>query len=585
MTRIIGPDIAYYQDDNETPQGIDFDKMRGETEFVIIRAGQNLWIDPDFDINWNGAWEAQLYRGSYWFYDSRADPVAQAQKWVAALAGDLGELPLFADFEDKYNGPFKGWRNWKLFLEELRRLVMLHEIQIYTAFYYWKDSGPYSDPTATEADRQWFKQFRLWIANFDATTPAIPLPWSATDWDFWQFQDNTRNTAGDRYGVESTGIDLNYFNGDSAAFHARFPNGPAPAPPPQAPIPIHTHEGVEVYRVTRFGAPLVVHVIDLTRVELWVSGKSDDFQQVRQTVEKNGASGGVNGGGWVYGKPDAVEIWKSRGTLIQPIAVDGRPWVGFTEDRKVVFGTGVPPANVRDAVGYNRYLGQAGVFNERYRSSTVKDARTFSGRRRDGRFVVCVAEGNDLISVTYGLTYYEQWQVLSEFDVETGGNHDGGTSSTVVNKALSPAPLLKTSDPDYAYVINAILFRGVAVGETPPPPPPAGGTMDRYRLITEARPRSIASMTSNDSAPNAPAGTEFDSDVTQVDSITASHPTMVQAKSGPYTGKWFPLVYLGTEYARRISTAPTPDPGIPTLKHTIETFSDGSIKVDGQPYP
>ena len=65
MTNIIGPDISFYQDDNETPQGVDFVKMRTVTDWVIIRAGQNTWIDPDFKTNWTNAKAAGLRRGSY----------------------------------------------------------------------------------------------------------------------------------------------------------------------------------------------------------------------------------------------------------------------------------------------------------------------------------------------------------------------------------------------------------------------------------------------------------------------------------------------------------------------------------------
>src|SRR3972149_11274136 len=98
MTNIIGPDVSFYQDDPETPQGIDFKKMRESAGYVIIRAGQNTWVDPDFKINWREGKLAGLPRGSYWFYDSRAEPKRQAELWVKQFGGDFGELPLFADF-------------------------------------------------------------------------------------------------------------------------------------------------------------------------------------------------------------------------------------------------------------------------------------------------------------------------------------------------------------------------------------------------------------------------------------------------------------------------------------------------------
>ena len=123
MSQVIGPDISFYQDDTTTPQGVDFAKMRTISNFVILRAGQNLWIDSKFKIYWSDANKAKLPRGSYWFYDSRADPKQQAELWVQALGDDMGELPLFADFEERYGGAYKGWKNWYVFLEQLKTLV------------------------------------------------------------------------------------------------------------------------------------------------------------------------------------------------------------------------------------------------------------------------------------------------------------------------------------------------------------------------------------------------------------------------------------------------------------------------------
>lgn len=217
MGYAIGPDVSFYQDEPSTPQGIDFVKMRQAADFVIIRAGQNLWVDSDFKTNWREAKKAGLPRGSYWFYDSRADPKRQAELWIEQLAGDLGELPLFADFEETYNGPYKGWRKWYDFLERLKQLAGDKEIGIYTAYYYWRDNAPNATTEATSLE--YFHQYPLWIANYGVAKPSVPKPWGENEWTFWQF---TETGDGKLYGVESKGIDLNYFNGDRAAFLARF---------------------------------------------------------------------------------------------------------------------------------------------------------------------------------------------------------------------------------------------------------------------------------------------------------------------------------------------------------------------------
>lgn len=218
MRQIIGPDISFYQDEPSTPQGVDFVKMRSVSDFVIVRAGQNLWIDSRFAYHWRESKRVGLPRGSYWFYDSRADPKKQAELWVQTLGNDLGELPLWADFEEKYGGTYKGWQNWYVFLERLRMLIgQSAEIGIYTAYYYWRDNAP--NATSQAASLAYFRRYPLWIAHYNAQKPLVPKPWDENEWLFWQY---TEKGDGKLYGVESKQIDLNYFNGDEAAFKKRF---------------------------------------------------------------------------------------------------------------------------------------------------------------------------------------------------------------------------------------------------------------------------------------------------------------------------------------------------------------------------
>lgn len=227
MANVIGPDVSFYQDDPQTPNGIDFRKMRqAGAEFVIIRSGQNLWADRDFKVNWREAKAAGLPRGSYWFYDSRIDPKQQAELWVSLFNDDFGELPLWADFEDNYNGGFKGWKYWYDFIERVKQLTPSSvEVGVYTNYYYWlENTVTVNIPTAS---LNYFQQYPLWIAAYNPTGPTVPKPW--TNWTLWQFTDNGNGIP---YGVESLNIDLNYFNGDINAFRARFKVSASPLPDP-----------------------------------------------------------------------------------------------------------------------------------------------------------------------------------------------------------------------------------------------------------------------------------------------------------------------------------------------------------------
>lgn len=226
MSQVIGPDISFFQDEPSTPQGVDFVKMRAISNFVILRAGQNIWVDSCFKTYWSDAKTVGLPRGSYWFYDSRSDPKKQAELWVQTLGNDMGELPLFADFEESYGGAYKGWQNWYVFLERLKALVGQKDIGIYTAYYYWRDNAP--DANTQNANLEYFHKYALWIANYLVDKPMIPKPWDETEWSFWQYTDKG---DGKLYGVESVPIDLNYFNGTENAFKTRFNLSDAPPVP------------------------------------------------------------------------------------------------------------------------------------------------------------------------------------------------------------------------------------------------------------------------------------------------------------------------------------------------------------------
>lgn len=214
---IIGTDVSFYQDAPTTPGQIDFNKMKSSgASFTIIRAGQNTWVDSDLAYNMREAKLAGLPRGTYWYYDSRTDPKTQARLYISALNGDLGELPLWADLEERYGGPYGGWKHWYTFLEELKLLAPGKEIGIYTAPYYWMEFAP--NATLNTASFQYFKQYPLWIANYTtAAQPMMVKPWD--NWTFWQY---TEKGDGLAMGVESLNIDMNYFNGDMSAFNTRF---------------------------------------------------------------------------------------------------------------------------------------------------------------------------------------------------------------------------------------------------------------------------------------------------------------------------------------------------------------------------
>jgi len=203
-----GADCSFYQDNNGTPQQIDFSKMVGQgADFVIVRAGQNLWPDPDFNYNWKNAKIVGLPRGSYWFYDSRVSPEKQAEIFASMFKADMPELELWLDIEEHYGGPYAGYKNWKKFLDKLIQLLPQARIGIYTSYGYIAGVIP-------AAEFPYFAKFPLWLASWNPVDKVdVPLPWLSCL--YWQWGTPTWGIA---WGCESFEIDMNLFNGTKEEF-------------------------------------------------------------------------------------------------------------------------------------------------------------------------------------------------------------------------------------------------------------------------------------------------------------------------------------------------------------------------------
>lgn len=219
--KVWGADISFYQDDNDTPRGVDFQEMRDQgAAFVFIRAGQGTWRDSDFDANWLAAKEAGLPRSAYWFLDAREPGGAQAEMLRKVLGSEWGEMPPVVDYEHKVRTSgvttkkgrtMSTWRyNTPSQLDEFIAKLGVDPM-VYTSYYYWTDHGSRDSKYA---------RLPLWIAGYGDTV-QVPLPWR--EWDFWQFTDNGNGRA---IGTESLHVDLNYTSWPVERLHG------VPIPPP-----------------------------------------------------------------------------------------------------------------------------------------------------------------------------------------------------------------------------------------------------------------------------------------------------------------------------------------------------------------
>ena len=235
----LGTDVSFWQDNNNTVQKIDFAKMTAVgARFTILRAGQNTWRDEDYQDYVKAVKLVGLPWGAYWFFDSRSSPSSQVALWKSQMGASVPKV-LVADFEESYGGSYRGEANWKAFLNQCGAAFSSSTIMIYTANWWWSQQvvgadAPQSDKWSLVNDPNFFAQYPLWVAAYPVpTNPAfvtLPMPWRNMQAHIWQFSDTG---SGSLYGVESSRIDLNYWNSfyDFSLFWGSEPT-PNPTPTP-----------------------------------------------------------------------------------------------------------------------------------------------------------------------------------------------------------------------------------------------------------------------------------------------------------------------------------------------------------------
>jgi GH25 family lysozyme M1 (1,4-beta-N-acetylmuramidase) len=212
MTRALGFDISFYQDNDYTPQKVDFQKMRDYgAEFVIMRVGQNTWIDEDWaDYRDASAKVNGLLRGSYWFYDARDYIRDQCLKYWTAIKDAGLDMP-----------PVMDWETWSVKSIATTRwsrtffLSLINEFLDRMDQYYGKLSMFYTNPGwlhYLSPLPDWLIKHPLWIAYYGPESYLKPSTgmFGYPEWKIWQ--DGTPS-IGLEVGVESKEIDRNWFGG------------------------------------------------------------------------------------------------------------------------------------------------------------------------------------------------------------------------------------------------------------------------------------------------------------------------------------------------------------------------------------
>lgn len=154
MARTKGIDVSHYQGN------IDFAKLKGKTDFVIIQAGYGRLAsqkDACFEQNYAGCKKHGIPCGAYWFsYAVTADEARQeAKACIEAIKGKKFEFPIFYDVEGKSltnRATVSAMCN--AFCSELEKAGYFAGIYISRS------------PAETYLDEQTAKRYALWLAEY-----------------------------------------------------------------------------------------------------------------------------------------------------------------------------------------------------------------------------------------------------------------------------------------------------------------------------------------------------------------------------------------------------------------------------------
>ena len=219
--RMHGADLSYWQG------AVDFGKLASKVNFAYLRCGYgNDSIDPRALEYINGCNDNGIPFGLYWYLKPGKDWRRHVDSF--ANKSHLGALPPVMDVEETGGLSKQDLVGW------LEKFVAHYEqasgrqLAIYTSPGFWNTNV---------GKTNWARNRKLWVAHWTTrAAPTLPAEWvdinQPRPWTFWQY--GVKN-VGAEYGVSSSKLDLNWYNGDAAAFEREF--GVAPHIPDSEPLP------------------------------------------------------------------------------------------------------------------------------------------------------------------------------------------------------------------------------------------------------------------------------------------------------------------------------------------------------------
>ena len=207
-------DVSKWQKD------IDKEKMLGAgTLGMYIRAG-SMNVSPYTDYRFvenTEKFNGEIPCGYYWYFRPEFSSSVQAAYFVNLMRSVRVDLPPVVDVESNFKNLSMGTiqENLRLFITLVDDLMGRQSV-IYTRGGFWNQHV---------GNPAWASKYRLWIAMYSETAKhpwtGFPGYYHPKTWnDFWLWQYSAdKNGRGEEFGVATSGIDINRYNGTLEEFH------------------------------------------------------------------------------------------------------------------------------------------------------------------------------------------------------------------------------------------------------------------------------------------------------------------------------------------------------------------------------
>lgn len=211
---IVQPDAEQFADVSFYQAGMNWDTYQQNARAVILRIGQNIWKDTEWEHNYRETKKRELLVGGYFFYDGRVSPQQQMNVILEAMNGKTLEMELFIDWERNYKGSYEGLTN----VVKLMKLceaagIKCKGLGLYTGYYWFIEN---SNSTTHAAEYAYLKTKALYLAWYAAAS-LVKIPAPFPTWTHWQF-----GTPVIPWGQPTAEIDMNKHNGTKAEFTQRY---------------------------------------------------------------------------------------------------------------------------------------------------------------------------------------------------------------------------------------------------------------------------------------------------------------------------------------------------------------------------